>query len=188
MTEPGWRPDPTDPHRMRWWDGRRWHDLTVPDQATTRQQKRVVREVRSSLGGLLKTMSLGTWTVLGLGLYVIAALLIAAAITKQEGTDFGMNFGVTLIALALLIVICIIPAVVVGGLILLSLFDLLKNRGGGRRARLERRRADRAARVAGLPTQRQARRQMARARRAEKVRSAHRSSGSRDHSQSTDGF
>lgn len=179
VTEPGWRPDPNDPHRMRWWDGERWHDLTVPDQATTRERNRAVREARSSLRGLLKTVSAGTWTALGLVLYVIAALLIAAAITQQEGTGFGMNFGVALVALALLIVIYIIPALVIGGLVLWTLYNMVVSRTGGWAAWREKLRADRAARSAGLPTQRQAKRQKERARRAERVRSTHRDPGNR---------
>ena len=171
MTEAGWRPDPQDPRQMRWHDGERWHDLTVPNPEELREQKRKIRQGRSSLVVTLKSISLGTWSATGFGIYVAAAVLMASAITEQEGTSFGMNLLVSLVGLALLLVAFVLPALLVAGFILWLIYNFVREETGGWDQWVETRKANRAARKAGLPTTRQAQKIKLRSERVEKARS-----------------
>ena len=154
---------------MRWWDGQRWHDLTVPNQEELQKQNRTIREGRSSALVTLKSISLGAWTATGLAVYLVAALLIAAEITAQEGTSFGMNLLVSLIALALLLVAFVLPALLVAGFILWLIYNFVREETGGWDQWTETRRANHAAKAQGLPTQRQAKKINARTERVEKA-------------------
>lgn len=154
---------------MRWWDGQRWHDLTIPNQEALREQNRTIREGRSSVLVSLKSMSIGTWTSIGLGIYALVAIVIAAEITKQEGTGFGINLVVSLVGLALLLVVYVLPILGVCGLIVWWIYILVREKTGGRDQWAETRRANRAARKAGLPTPRRAQRIERRTKRVEKA-------------------
>jgi hypothetical protein len=171
MSEAEWRPDPHDPRQMRWWDGQRWHDLTVPNQEELQKQNRTIREGRSSALVTLKSISLGAWTATGFAVYLVTALLIAAEITAQEGTSFGMNLLVSLVGLALLLVVFVFPALLVAGFILWWIYTLVREETGGWDQWVETRKANRAARKAGLPTTRQAQKIKLRSERVEKARS-----------------
>lgn len=156
---------------MRWHDGQRWHDLTVPNKQQLQKQNQAIREGRSSILVTLKSISLGTWTAIGLGIYVLVALVMASAITEQEGTSFGMNLLVSLIGLALLLVVFVLPILVIAGLIVWWTYTLVREETGGWDQWVETRKANRAARKAGLPTTRQAQRIKLRSERVEKARS-----------------
>lgn len=156
---------------MRWHDGQRWHDLTVPNKQELQKQNQAIREGRSSFLVTLKSISLGAWTAMGLGIYVLVALIIAAEITEQEGTSFGMNLLVSLVALALLLVVFVIPIIVVAVFIVWWIYTLVREETGGWDQWVETRKANRAARKAGLPTPRQAQKIKLRSERVEKARS-----------------
>jgi hypothetical protein len=156
---------------LRWWDGNRWHDLTLPGRDATKRQKHAIRDGRatSPLVGL-KSIGAGTWCAIGAGVYLLAAFLIAVAITKQEGTGFAMNLLVSLVGLALLLIAFVLPVALVGGLVAWFVYAFIRDQTGGWEKWRETRRANRAARTLGLPTQRQARKTKQRADRVERAR------------------
>lgn len=165
MTTPaGWRPDPDDPRRLRWWDGMRWHDLTVP---APDEQK--VPPPPDGLIVQIKAASPSFWAALGFGVYFVVALAIADA-TADEAGSYGSALFVALIGLALLLIFCVAPIVIIGGYIVWVIYQSVTESMPTREERRERRRADRAARRAGLPTQRQARRQRKREERLKRAR------------------
>lgn len=116
-----------------------------------------------------KSISLGAWTATGIGIYAVVAVLMASAITQQEGTSFGMNLIVSLVGLALLLVTFVLPALLIGGLILRFIYSLVVEETGGWDQWLETKRANRAAKAQGLPTLRQAKKLNARAERVQEA-------------------
>lgn len=152
-TPAGWKPDPNDPRRLRWWDGSRWHDLTVPNPSRKVENP----PARDSLAVQLKAVPLSFWAALGFGAYLLVALAIAGA-TEEEAGSFGMALVVALIGLALLLAVYVLPVLLIGGFVVWTIYSAISESRPSREERRERRRADRAARQAGLPTQRKAKR------------------------------
>lgn len=76
---PGWRPDPKDPTRRRFWDGKRWSGLSVsadepledPESATTpegEKERRSSRSLNIALAvALVLVVVIGVLLVLGVG-------------------------------------------------------------------------------------------------------------------------
>jgi hypothetical protein len=117
----------------------------------------------------IKAAPLSFWVTVGSGFYLLAALLVAEATTEEAGS-FGMAFLIALVGVALLTVAYLIPIALVAGFIGWFIYSIIKESLPSREERIERRRADRAAREAGLPTQRQVKRRREREKRLERAR------------------
>lgn len=117
----------------------------------------------------LKATPTSVWICLGLGIYFVVALAIAGE-TADEAGSFGMALLVALIGLVLLIVIYVIPTLIVIAIIGYILYLIVQKHVPTFTELKERRKANRAARSAGLPTERQRKKQIRRALRVERAR------------------
>jgi hypothetical protein len=72
-TPEGWYADPDAPGMVRWWDGQRWADMTMP-QALAPQPASTGDKAVAVMGGAGKLMLLGLVFVVLLVLLVVAVL------------------------------------------------------------------------------------------------------------------
>lgn len=85
-SESGWRPDPDDPHVMRWWEGNRWGKdakprLVFAAEDQTRllaDQTRLLAEIRNDLS-TLKTI------VFVLIALAVVGVVVAIAVAATSG-------------------------------------------------------------------------------------------------------